>query len=95
LRAIHFKRRLERRRRVIFLYYVDKQPGLTVLLGEPIAGRIVASHSREPRQHIVEFLRVERFAREGFQVTSNVDSLVLAGAFDFDELGRWSVRPLS
>ena len=94
MRAVHFKRRLEHGRGVIFLHDINEQPCLTVFLDEPIARGIVAPDSGEPRQHFVELLRIDRLALKTFHVASDVGRFMRVGAFDFDELRRGNIAAL-
>ena len=94
LRAVDFKRRLEHGRRIIFLHDLNQQAGLAVFLDEPVARGIVAPNSGQPRQHFVEFRRIDRLALEAFHVASDVGGFVRVGAFDFDELRSRNIAAL-
>ena len=93
LRAIHFKGRLEHGRRIAFLDHLEEQPGLAVLFGEPVSGRIIAAHSFEPCQNMVELFPVERLVLKRLEVMRDVRRPILTGSLNLDELRHRGLGP--
>src|SRR5262249_54213573 len=95
LRAVHFKRRLESGRCIKFFHDANQKPRLSVLFGEPIASGVEAANSGHACQHVVEFLRVQRFVEERSKIARCVRFSFAAGAFNLDELrhGKFSTLP--
>src|SRR5258706_16255297 len=85
LRAIHFKGRLEHGGRIAFLDHMNEQPRPAVLFGETVSGRIVAAQSLEPRQSLVELLRIERPALESNVVGGDLRLPTTIGRLTLEE----------
>src|ERR1700674_678039 len=82
LRAIHFKGRLEHGGRIAFLDHMDEQPSPAVLFGEPVSGRIIAAHSLEPGQNMIELLRIERLVLKRLEGMRDVRRPPLTGSLN-------------
>src|SRR6266705_3011535 len=95
LRPVHLKGHLNHGRRVIFLDHLHEQPRPRAFFGKAVPGRVIAAYASHPRQHLVEFLGVERSAWKRFQVAANVSRAMLIGSLNVHELWRGDFGPFA